>query len=206
MSSCNADKLVQAAKDSLEILNSKSELTDNNYKVFKEARKKPLDKIIVCHQEKMKVIETTADSHANNNTELHSFEKKIAELLIDEKKLRYDKDKIEAEEHKFSKLLEEKYKLDSKIEEYERKTNKITENMTSNDTLLESQTTKTMLLKNINIGVLIFVIISLLYINFKPFVTRKSKMMQLKKKEDNLFSSKNDKKMTENVNNENKMM
>ena len=105
-----------------------------------------------------------------------------------------------------TKLLEEKYKLDSKIEEYERKTNKITENMSSNDTLLESQTTKTMLLKNINIGVLIFVIISLLYINFKPFVTRKRKMMQLKKKEDNLFSSNNDKIMTENINNENKMM
>ena len=74
MSGCKADKLVQAAKDSLEILNSKSELTDNNYKVFKEARKKPLEKIIDCHREKMKDIETKTDNHKNENTELHSFE------------------------------------------------------------------------------------------------------------------------------------
>ena len=75
----------------------------------------------------------------------------------------------------------------------------------SNNVLLDSQTTKTDLLKNANIGVLVFVIVSVLYINFKSFFKRKSKMLS-KKKESSLFNLKDDKKQYENINNQNKMM
>ena len=206
MTGCNADTLIRAAKNSLEILESKTELTDVNYDKFKEDRDNSLNKIKQCHADKMTAIGDSVDTHAANtaNTDIHSFEKIIAERLVVENTLKYDAQMETDKEVNYKTLLEENYKLDTKIKAYEKKTNKINENMSSNNLLLSSQTTKTSLLKNANWGVLIFVICSLVYINFKQFFTRKSKTLS-KKKENTLFNQKDDKKQYETINNETKM-
>jgi hypothetical protein len=206
MTGCNADTLILAAKNSLKILESKTELTDVNYDKFKEDRDNSLKKIEQCHADKMTAIGKSVDTHATNaaNTDIHSFEKIIAERLVVENELKYKEQEAIDKEINYKTLLEENYKLDSKIKEYEKKTNKINENMSSNNLLLRSQTTKTNLLKNTNLGVLIFVICSLVYINFKQFFTIKSKTLS-KKKENTLFNQKDDKKQYETINNETKM-
>ena len=204
MSSCDVKKLIKAANDSLEILKIKGKSSDINRKEYEEARQKPLDKIIECHQKKMEYIINNIDTHTADNTELHNFEKNIAIQLVEENKLRYNNNELKQKEDIFSKLLEVKYNIDTKIKDYEKKTNKIKENMNSNNFLLESQTTKTNLLKNINIGVLTFVIIGLIYINFKNFFSRKPKIL-LKKKENELFNLNDGKKINQTFNNNNKL-
>jgi hypothetical protein len=204
--SCNTDTLIQLAKNQLKKLTSKTELTENNYNEYKEARGKPLDEIEKCHKIKMKELGDKPEEHDSDaNDSLHTFEKKMAQGLKAELGETYNKDQIKGKEKIFDDLLKVQYELNKQIEDYEKKTNKINDNMKSNDLLLDSQTTKTDLLENVNIGVLVFVILSLIYINFKSFFTRKSKMLS-NKKGSKLFNLKDDKKQYENINNENKMM
>ncbi len=204
---CNGINLINIAKKQLDKLTSKKKLTEDNYKEYKEAREKPLEKIIQCHAKKMKDFEINVDTHTHTNEDddLHTFEKNIAEGLLKELEGIYTDIQLSDEEERFNNLLKEQYELNKQIEDYENKTNKINDNMNSNDLLLDEQTTTTNLLKNVNIGVLVFVVVSVLYINFKSFFKRKSKML-LKKKESSLFNLKDDKKQYENINNQNKMM
>lgn len=203
---CDGKVLIKLAEAQLKKLTLKSELTEDNYKEYKEARGKPLERIIQCHKEKMDEFKIKVDEHTHTDKDdnLHTFEKNIARGLKKERQERFDEKKITTEEKRFNNLLKEQYELNKQIEDYENKTNKINDDMNSNDLLLDEQTTKTNLLKNANIGVLVFVIVSVLYINFKSFFTRKSKMLS-KRKENTLFNVKDDKKQYENINNQNKM-
>ena len=75
MNVCDPDKLINVAKKSLDILTTTSELTKDNYSKFKEARGKPLERIIQCHQDKMKEQVNKVETHTEN-TDIHNFEKK----------------------------------------------------------------------------------------------------------------------------------
>ena len=53
MTECDPVKLINVAKQTLDILNTKSDLTGDNYTKFKEARGKPIERLIKCHKDKM---------------------------------------------------------------------------------------------------------------------------------------------------------
>ena len=92
------------------------------------------------------------------------------------------------------------YSLIKQIESYEQDTDKINSDIINNESLLKSQTNITKLLKKVNIGIFIFVIISLIYINFKSLFKAKSKIS--KKKESSLYNLKDDRKLNEDINND----
>ena len=203
---CDGKVLIKLAEEQLKKLTSKSELTEEDKTKYKQAREVPLDKIRDCHAKKMDEFKINADEHTHTTDDnLHTFETDTAEGLKVELTGIYNEKDFADEEKRFDNLLKEQYELNKQIEDYENKTNKINDNMNSNDLLLDDQTTKTKLLKNANLGVLVFVIVSVLYINFKSFFKRKSKMLS-KRKENTLFNLKDDKKQYENINNQNKMM
>ena len=204
---CNEEDLVKTAEIALEILNSNKELTDENYKKFEDDRNENINKIKECHDKKMKEL-GDADTHSGNS--IHLFEKKIAERLQKENETtdNYNTklaDNIKEEKEKENtNLLNTNYKLIKQIEEYKVKTDKINADIGNNNTTVKELTNKTNLLKNINIGVFIFVIISLIFINFKPFFRKKAKMLS-PNKENKLFNLKDDKKQYENIDNIEKM-
>ena len=214
MGKCDNKSIDANAKRTLELienLHTSDIANDMKYETFNEERKKNINSIMECHDTIMKKIHTNlkekVEGHNNENDfeDIKTFETLIAGQLASEAeqytKIENTSAKLKAQQVTLSKELND---ISSQIDYYTKQTDIINADINNNTDSIESSNGKITTMYYGNYIVLGFVILSLVYINFKYLFIKKVNPLT-KEKTKSLFSLKNDKKQIETINNETRM-
>jgi hypothetical protein len=197
---CKLDNIKKNAVVALEIIQNKENKNKVKYLLFKDEREKNIKKIKECHNDIMKEItekiENTGDEHTDNNEiyeKVKKFESTIVENLSNESKLIKTEENSNKAEDEYEALLKDNFNIEKEIEHYKTRSDKINSDLEANEEVLENNYKKMVTLYIGNIGIFIFIIISLIYINFKKFFIRNTS--KISKKQTNLLFDINNNKI-----------
>ena len=215
MVKCDKKTLDTNAKETLKLIENLyngDTNTDIKYETFNEERNKNITAIMDCHDTIMKQIEKDiankpeghTDTESNYN-DIKTFETLISGQLTSDQEIyrNIEGNKTQLTTEK-SKLMQQLYDINAEISSYTKQTDKINADINNNTGSIESNDGKITIMYYGNYIVLGFVILSLVYINFKYLFIKKVNMLT-KEKTKTLFSLKNDKKQLETINNETRM-
>jgi hypothetical protein len=212
MSKCDKKTIDANAKRTLELIENLYDRDTNidiKYEQFDKEREQNINSIMECHNTIMdkiqKDLETKpeGDTHAKADFEdIKTFELMIAGQLASEveKYKPIEDNTTELKENQVT-LSKELNDISFQIDDYTEQTNKINADINNNTGSIESSKREINNMYYGNCIVLGFVILSLVYINFKYLFIKKVNPLT-KEKTKSLFSLKNDKKQIETIKND----
>jgi hypothetical protein len=212
MSKCDKKTIDANAKRTLELIENLYDRDTNidiKYEQFDKEREQNINSIMECHNTIMDKIQKDLETKPEGDThtkayfeDIKTFELMIAGQLASEveKYKPIEDNTTELKENQVT-LSKELNDISFQIDDYTEQTNKINADINNNTGSIESSKREINNMYYGNCIVLGFVILSLVYINFKYLFIKKVNPLT-KEKTKSLFSLKNDKKQIETIKND----